>query len=227
LAVEELTLPAQQSVDPEAQLNLLIADAVRLPKLQNDDAAKDVLKGILTGIVDRLRDLYPPVDERDAEARAERDIKTEAALGKILEVVAQEPSAGKAQMPLEIAPPLHQKLKAEAAANKRRGPGTASTMTAVAMVAIGEAETDGVLKQLVAKHKDGERHRMPLFGNIVMGTAPRGETMRMQFAPPTASKTVIDLLAAWYQVDFVVLVRLAVTHRYGRKKNAAVESKQS
>lgn len=182
------------------QVEDLIEEVVRVAQLDEED------RKAIPGLVERLANVSRNSDDT---------------LKKLLEKVNEIPSAGKAQIPLEIAPHLHQKLKAEASANRRKGPGTASTMTTLVLVAIGEAHESGRLKQLAQKHKTGERHKVPLFGNIAIGKTPRGQTMRLQFAPPTTAKTMADILAAWHRVGFVVLVRLAVEDYFDRRSRKA------
>ncbi|WP_433574181.1 hypothetical protein [Nocardia brasiliensis] len=97
-------------------------------------------------------------------------------------------------------------------------------MTTLVLYAIGEAHESGRMDELVKAHKAGERHKVPLFGNLKVGTAPRGETKRMQFQPPTTARIMVDILAAWHRVDFVVLVRLALEAQYGRKTKRAADS---
>ncbi|MFE3029532.1 hypothetical protein, partial [Nocardia tengchongensis] len=113
---------------------------------------------------------------------------------------------------------VHQKLKSEA--NRHSRPDSPSTMTTLVLQAIGAAHENGKLAELVEAHKAGERHKVPLFGNLKVGKAPRGETKRMQFQPPTTARIMIDILATWYRVDFVVLVRLALDAQFKRAKKS-------
>ncbi|MFI8977314.1 hypothetical protein ACIGO9_30835 [Nocardia asteroides] len=184
--------------DPQAELDELIKQAVAEVGAQNREAIPE--------IVARLRAIAPHVPR---------------ALDTLLSAVASVPASGKAPVPLEIAPHLHQKLKAESHANKARG--RVPTMTGIVLEAIGKAHDSDRLAQLVEAHKKGERHNVPLFGQLVAGTAPRGTTLRMQFGPDSTARFVAEVLAAWHQVGFVVLVRLAVADRYKRGSRGTAE----
>lgn len=185
--------------DPDAELNDLVQQAVTETRNQNREAIPELIA--------RLKTIAPANNPTDA-------------LNKLLGAVAQVPAGGKVQTPLEIAPHLHQKLKAEATANRARN--KVPTMTGIVLQAIGEAHESGRLTELVEAHKAGERHNVPLFGQLVAGTAPRGTTLRMQFQPTSTAKIVAEILASWHQIDFVVLVRLALEDHYKpRKKSKA------
>ncbi|MFE3081409.1 hypothetical protein [Nocardia tengchongensis] len=183
------------AIDPLTQVNRLIDEAVRATREQDREAIPEIVSRIAT-LTNR----------------------SDLALGTLLEAVLEVPATGKDQMPLEIAPTVHQKLKSEA--NRHSRPGSPSTMTTLVLQAIGAAHENGKLAELVEAHKAGERHKVPLFGNLKVGKAPRGETKRMQFQPPTTARIMIDILATWYRVDFVVLVRLALDAQFKRAKKS-------
>ncbi|MEU8901264.1 hypothetical protein AB0C65_35725 [Nocardia sp. NPDC048505] len=134
------------------------------------------------------------------------------------------PPAGKHPEPLDVAPNLHSRVKTEAQRQRRQGDG--ATVTTVILEAIGDAHARGKIPELIASFRGGERHRVPLFGNVKVGTAPRGATVKMQFAPDSRSRMMLDVLTAWYRVPRVNLVRLVLEDRYRRKKAAPGKPKE-
>lgn len=125
------------------------------------------------------------------------------------------PPVGKFPEPLDVAPNLHQRAKTEVARQRRRGDG--ANLTTVVLAAIGEAHTNGKIPGLVASFRGGERRKVPLFGNLVVGTVPRGATVKLQFAPDARSRMMLDVLTSWFRVPRANLVRLVLEDRYRRE----------
>ncbi|MEV6071886.1 hypothetical protein AB0L82_35555 [Nocardia sp. NPDC052001] len=185
--------------DPAEQVRLLIDEAVQVTREKDRKAIPEIVNRIAS------------ISKRDDEV-----------LAALLEAVLEVPSTGKDQLPLEISPSAHQKLKA--AANRYSRPGAPSTMTTLVLEAIGATHESGKLGEFVDAHKAGERHKVPLFGNVKVGKAPRGEAKRMQFQPPNTATIMIDILAAWYRVDFVVLARLALDAHFNKRGRKIAET---
>lgn len=171
----------------------------------------------------RVADVQAAADlvvSRGTDRGEQRDL---AVLSARLEYAVASADDGVTPTPLEVPPHLRSRVAEEVARAKKRG--ERSTMTVVLLQAIGAAHVSGALAHRVRAYQEGQKHQVPLFGTVTVGTAPRGNTVRLQFTPPARDRAVIDVLSSWYGVPMVVLVRLALEERYQRARKVRGESK--
>jgi hypothetical protein len=195
------------------------------PEVMLPPADGDTLSRLIDETVSAARSAPEQVDGLVTRV-ADITGRSSSALDALMAAIVRVPSVGKVPTPLEIAPHLHEHVKNEVASNRRRS--TPSTMTTVVLGAIGDAHESGRLAELAAAHKAGEKQNVPLFGRLTVGTAPRGSTVRLQFAPDSTPKLMTEILTAWHRIPLVVLVRLVLEDRYKRtRKSRETESSPS
>lgn len=211
----------QPPVVPEDEPTTTVADIEHdpvesLPEKVDAKRAAEAIDAVFA-MIQSSPDLLPGAVQRLATATDGDPAYVNALLERIYEAI---PPAGKFAEPLDVAPHLHQKVKAEVARQRRRGEG--ATVTTVVLEAVGEAHAAGKIPALIEGLRGGARRKVPVFGNLTVGTAPRGAAVKMQFAPDARSRMMLDVFTAWYRVQRVKLVRLVLEDRYRRepRKNA-------
>lgn len=208
--------------EPVSAAEPAMAPAAAIPVAAMTDVERDKMIAAVFAVIASEPELAPEAVLRIASA-TNRDPEILNAL--LARIATSPPRAGKQPEPLDVAPRLHKKAKEEVA--RQRSHGDRATLTTVVLTAIGQAQQDGKLATLVAAFHSGERQRVPLFGNIVVGTAPRGATVKLQFAPDPRARLMVDVLTLWYRVPRANLVRLVLEDRYRRKLKAEPKAELS